>query len=75
MKAIKVLAKYKRALVIAAGVVSATPSFAAGPDFSTLTAAVDFSTVQTAIMGVFATIAGIYVIIRGGGLVLSKIRR
>lgn len=53
-------------------------SFAAnatGPDFSSLTTAVDFSTTITAILGVFAGLAGVFIIIRGGTLILDKIRR
>lgn len=48
---------------------------AAGPDFSTLTSAVDFSTVITAILAVFAALAGVFVVTRGGQLILEKIRR
>lgn len=44
------------------------------PDFSTLTAAVDFSTVISAMMVIFAALAGVFIVSRGGGMVLSKIR-
>ncbi|CAN7598567.1 hypothetical protein [Variovorax paradoxus] len=42
--------------VIALGslVAGGAPAFAAGPDFSTLTAAVDFSTVVTAVLAIAA---------------------
>lgn len=46
-----------------------------GPDFSSLTSAVHFDTAQAAILGIMAALAVLYVVIRGGSLVLSKIRR
>lgn len=49
-------------------------SFAAAPDFSTLTDAVDYSTAITAILTVFAALAGVYIVMAGGSLILSKIR-
>jgi hypothetical protein len=50
-------------------------AFADPPDFSALTAAVDFSSVQSALLTVMATLAAVYIIMRGGSLILSKIRR
>lgn len=49
-------------------------AWAAGPDFSSLTSAVDFSTVITAIMAIAAALAGVYVVMRGADMVLSKLR-
>lgn len=53
----------------------APQAFAVPPDFSTLTAAVDFSTVITALLGIMASLAGVYIVMRGGSMVLQKIRR
>ncbi len=50
------------------------PAFAAGPDFSTLTAAVDFSSAVTAVMAVGAAVAIVYIAMRGVRAVLSAIR-
>jgi len=47
---------------------------ATAPDFSTLTAAVDFSTVITAILLVMAGLAGVYIIWVGGGMILTKLK-
>ncbi len=48
---------------------------AAGPDFTTLTTAVDFSTVITAVLAVAALLAAVYVAMKGARLVLGFIRR
>lgn len=50
-------------------------AFAVPPDFSTLTAAVDFSTTEAAVLVIMASLATLYILIRGGSLILSKIRR
>lgn len=44
------------------------------PDFSSLTSAVDFSTTTSAIMTVFSNLAVVYIVIKGGGLILGRIR-
>lgn len=50
------------------------PVFALPPDYSDLTEAVDFSTTTTAIMGIFAALAVVYIVIKGGSLILQRIR-
>lgn len=55
--------------------VLAAPSFAVAPDLTALTAAVDFSTTITAVLGIMAALAGVYVIMKAGSLVLSRIRK
>ena len=63
------------ATVIAAGLASAAaPSFAAAPDFTTLTSAVDFSTVGTAILAIAALMMVPKVVKWGAGKVLGMIR-
>ena len=58
---------------VALGSVSAA-SFAAGPDFSALTGAVDFSTVGTAVLAIAALLAVPLVIRKGAKMVLSAIK-
>lgn len=49
-------------------------TFAAGPDFSALTGAVDVSTVGPAVLAIFALLAVPYVIRKGGKLILAAIK-
>ena len=48
--------------------------FATAPDFSTLTAAVDYSTVIAAVLTVMAALGGVYIVMAGGSMILSKLR-
>lgn len=56
--------------------VSAAPlsSFAAGPDLSTITAAVDFGTVTTALLGVGAAIIVVYISWKGAKMVIGAVK-
>lgn len=63
----------KLVLVLAAGSVAA-PALAAGPDLTTLTTAVDFGTVTTAILGVGAAIIVVYLAWKGAKMVISAVR-
>lgn len=49
-------------------------SFASGVDLSSLTAAVDFSTVSTAILAIGALLAAVYVGIKGVKIVIQMLR-
>lgn len=49
-------------------------SYATAPDFSTLTGAVDFSTVATSVLSVAAGIVGVMVLIKGAGFIYSAMR-
>ena len=49
-------------------------AFAVGPDFSTLTGAVDFSTVGAAVLAIAALLAVPLVIRKGARMVLSAIK-
>lgn len=60
--------------IAAAGSTLSAPVFAVGPDFSTLTAAVDFSTVGTAILAIAALMMLPKVIRYGAGKVLAMVR-
>jgi len=50
-------------------------AFALPPDFTALTGAIDLSTVGAAVLGVMASIAGIVVLVRGGQMILSALKR
>jgi len=52
----------------------AVPAFAAGPDMTVLTTAVDFTTVTTAVLAVCALLAALYMAIKGGKTVLGLIK-
>lgn len=60
----------------ALAVVAAAPlsAFAAGPDLSTLTAAVDFGTVTTALLGVAASIIVVYIAWKGAKMVIGAVK-
>lgn len=59
------------AVLTAMGTASA---FAVGPDFSSLTGAVDFSTVGTAVLAISALLAVPLVIRKGARMVLAAIK-
>ncbi len=50
-------------------------AMAVAPDFSAITTVVDFSTVISGIVSIMAALAGVYIISRGGSMILGKIRR
>ena len=67
---------YSRELVVAGtSLVAASGSFAAGPDFTALTGAIDFSTTTAAILAAAALVAVLYLAIRGARTVLGFIKR
>lgn len=61
---------------VAGVVVAVAPalSFAAGPDLTTLTAAVDFGTVTTAMLGVAAALIVVYIAWKGAKMVLGAVK-
>ncbi|EAB2879420.1 hypothetical protein EAN84_16545 [Salmonella enterica] len=65
-----------RVIMVSAFILSAVsiPSMAAGPDFTSLTDAVDFSSVQVAILAIASLVAGVYVLISGVKKVLGAIK-
>lgn len=64
------------AATVATLLVIAAPAAMAqtGPDYSVLTDAVDWSTIGALILTVFAAIAGVIVVFKGGKMVLKAIR-
>jgi Inovirus Coat protein B len=65
---------FKRLAVLAATAAGATMAFAAGPDLTPLTGAIDFGTVITAVLAIAGLMAAVYVAIRGAKTVLSMIK-
>lgn len=57
------------------GALSTGAAMAAGPDLSSLTGAVDFGTVITAILAIAGLLAAVYVSIKGATTVIGLIRR
>ena len=49
-------------------------SYAAGPDFSGLTSQIDWGTCIAAVLLVMGGLGGVYVVMTGGSLILSKLR-
>lgn len=60
--------------VLAAFLFSITSAYAAGPDLTGLTSAVDFGTVTTAVLSIAGMLAVVYVAIKGATLGLSMLR-
>lgn len=50
------------------------PVFAAGPDLTAVTTAVDFGTVTTAILGVAAAVVVVYLAWKGAKMVIAAVR-
>lgn len=50
------------------------PAFAAGPDMTTLTTAVDFGTVTAAILAVAAALIVVYIAWKGAKMVIAAVR-
>jgi hypothetical protein len=70
MNAVK---KYGPKLAVVGGSLAALPSFATATDYSGITGAVDFATVATGIVAVFALLAVALVAYKGGKLLLRAI--
>lgn len=50
------------------------PAHAAGPDLTTLTTAVDFGTVTTAVLGVAASLIVVYIAWKGAKMVIAAVK-
>lgn len=53
---------------------SSFPVLAVGPDLSTVTSAVDFGTVTTALLGVAAAVVVVYLAWKGAKMVIAAVR-
>lgn len=62
---------------VAGVVVSVAPmaAFAAGPDMSGLTSAVDFGTVTTAVLSIAGLLAVVYVAVKGAQIGLAMLKK
>jgi hypothetical protein len=67
-------ALFARLAVISAAATSGAAFAAAGPDLSSLTSSVDVGTTVTAVLAVAASLALLYMAIRGAKTVLGMIR-
>jgi hypothetical protein len=63
--------KFKKLGVLVGTSALAVSSYAAGPDFSTLSSAADFSSAQTAVLAVFGALAVVGVAIVGGRKIMK----
>ena len=66
----------QRGLALIGAIVVSGSSFAAGagPDLTSLTSSVDFTTVITAVLAISATLMGVYVAIKGAKTVISMVK-
>lgn len=65
---------FGQAGLVAAGSSVASQVMAAGPDLTTVTAAVDFGTVTTAVLGVAAALIVVYIAWKGAKMVIAAVR-
>ena len=63
-----------KAALVAAGLGSSVAAFAAGPDLTTLTSAIDFGTVTTAVLAVGASIVGVYLAWKGAKILIGAVK-
>ena len=66
--------KIGKSVVALAPVVGVGSVYAAGPDLTSLTTAVDFGTVTTALLGVAAAIIIVYIAWKGAKMVLAAVK-
>ncbi len=62
------------AVGVSIGAITPVDSYAAGPDLTTVTAAVDFGTVTTAVLGVAAALIVVYIAWKGAKMVIAAVR-
>lgn len=64
----------RKIALAAASATASVQSFAAGPDLTSLTTAVDFGTVTTAILAVSASIIVVYIAWKGAKMVIGAVK-
>ncbi|RJX30301.1 MAG: hypothetical protein C4516_10680 [Oxalobacter sp.] len=64
----------KQFAAVAVTIATSASAFAAGPDMTGLTSAVDFGTVTTAVLGIAGMLAVVYVAVKGAAIGLSMLR-
>jgi len=65
---------FVKSSVLGGSALIASSSYAVGPDLSTLTAAIDFGTVTTAVLGAAAALIVVYIAWKGAKMVISAVR-
>lgn len=65
---------FGQAGLVVGGSSIASQVMAAGPDLTTVTAAVDFGTVTTAVLGVAAALIVVYIAWKGAKMVIAAVR-
>lgn len=65
---------FKRSAVASVPVFASALAHAA-PDYSGITSSIDWSTALTAVGTVFGGVAGVYMLIKGGKLILGVLKR
>ena len=66
--------KLFKKLLAASGLVATGSAMAAGPDYSSLTSAIDFGTTTTAIMGVSAAVIVVYIAWKGAKMIIHAVK-
>ena len=64
----------RSAIAATAALAASVPALAAGPDLSSMTTAVDFGTVTTAILAVGASLIVVYIAFKGVKMLISAVR-
>jgi hypothetical protein len=64
----------QKALLVAGSLGLAGSSYAAGPDFTSLSTAADFGSATTAVMSVGANVVLVYIAIKGIRLILNAVK-
>lgn len=67
--------KMKKVVAAVATGAASVSAFAAGPDMTALTGAIDYGTVITAVLGVFALAVGLSLAFKGGEKINSAVKR
>lgn len=74
LQALKKFGSHVAAAVVIGGMTAAANAQASAPDFTSVTSAIDFSTVITAILAVAGIMAGVYVAFRGAKFALRALK-
>lgn len=69
-----ITARINQSLVVVCAMALSSIASAA-PDYASLTAAVDLGSTETAVLGIFAAVAGLAVLIMGGRKIIGAIRK
>lgn len=65
---------FQRGLFLVSALVGASAAFAAGPDLTPLTSAIDFGTVTVAVLSIAGLLAVVYVAVKGAQIGLRMLK-